>query len=107
MHRFMSLRSLVGATLFGVALAAPTMGASAATISINACGTVNAYVAATALLDGQVTVGGVPIVIAAGADIHGTLQLGANACLSAVLDAKGRAASINVGANAAAAHRRT
>jgi hypothetical protein len=100
MYRIKPLRPLFVAALLATSLISTSVaGASAATTSVKACGTVTAFVAPTALLDGSVTVGGVPIVIASGATINGQLDSGADACVTATVDSSLRATTINVTAD--------
>jgi hypothetical protein len=72
---------------FGLAGSGPA--AVRATTTLEVCGKVTAYVAATAKLPGTVTVGGDPFVIAAGADVDAELDAGADACLNLTINSAG------------------
>ncbi len=63
-----------------------------ATTTLNVCGTVTAYTAATALLPGGITIGGQTLPIAAGTDINasGLVNVGANLCVNATLNGLGQ-----------------
>lgn len=62
------------------------------TTSVNVCGVVSAFQAATANAPGSITIGGTTLPIAAGTTITGANQLttNANACLSGTLNAQGQ-----------------
>jgi hypothetical protein len=70
-----------------------------AAVDLRVCGKVTAYVPATALTAGVLTVGGVPLVIAAGADLSSKVKVGANLCLALDLDLSGKITDAVVRAN--------
>jgi hypothetical protein len=71
-----------------------------AAVDLRVCGNITAYVPATALTTGILTVGGVPLVIAAGADLSSKVKVGANLCLALELDLTGKITDAAVRANA-------
>ncbi len=89
--------SLFTATAFAGALA-PSAEAS----SLKVCGAVSAYVKATAVTDGAITIGGAPYVIAAGTTLSSLVKVGSNLCFDLTVDLSGgitgAAVSANVGA---------
>jgi hypothetical protein len=66
------------------------------TATLDVCGQVTAYVAATGTTDGSITIGGVARKIAAGADIDSQVHLGAFLKLRLVIDVFARVASASV-----------
>ena len=70
---------------------ATAQGGVAISASLDICGTVDAYVAASASIDGALTLDGRPLAIAAGARVEGEALLVAHAsvCLRARLDLRG------------------
>ena len=58
--------------------------------SLNVCGVVTAYTAATAAAPGSITIGGQTFSIAPGTVLAGNVQVGANLCLSATINPGGQ-----------------
>jgi hypothetical protein len=93
-------------TLNGVGqLTAPSSVSANATTTIQVCGVVSAYTAATASSAGSITVGGQTIPIAAGTPIDGSglITLGTDLCLNGTLDGSGQLvvpSSVSAGATA-------
>ncbi len=84
-------------------ITAPASVSLNVTTTVNVCGVVSQYTAATALLPGSITIGGQSFPIAAGATISDAnlITSGANLCLSATLNGAGQiVAPSNVSANA-------
>jgi len=103
------LRATILATLLTLSLVPQvTRHAEAATppptVTVNVCGTVTSYTAATALLPGAVTISGLPYTIAANTVLQGSalLLVGAHVCLNADVDASGLLSNGTVTANAGA-----
>ena len=69
-------------------VAAPQSAQAAGTLEI--CGKVTAYVKASALLPGAVTIGVVPFVIKAGTTVSSAVAVGANVCLRLTLNLAGQ-----------------
>jgi hypothetical protein len=94
------LALVVAMSLWLVALTTP---ATAAAANLTVCGKVVAYVPATSLTAGALTLGAVPLVVAAGVDLPSTVRVGANLCLQVRLDSASRISDVlSVKANAAA-----
>jgi hypothetical protein len=70
-----------------------------AAVDLRVCGAVTVYVPATALTAGVLTVGGVPLVVAAGTHLSTKVAVGANLCLALDLDLSGRITDATVTAN--------
>ncbi len=103
------LRATILATLLTLSLVPQvTRHAEAATppptVTVNVCGTVTSYTAATVLLPGAVTISGLPYTIAANTVLQGSalLLVGANVCLNGNVDASGLLSNGTVTANAGA-----
>lgn len=58
--------------------------------SLNVCGVVTAYTAASAISPGSITIGGQTFSIAPGTVLSGNIQVGANLCLSATTNPSGQ-----------------
>ena len=73
-------------------LVVPSSVSAGATASLNVCGVVTAYTAATASTPGSITIGGQTIPIAAGTNIDGSglVTIGANLCLNGSRNASGQ-----------------
>ena len=100
-RRGLSLLSIavLAASLFG-GLGLPS--AARGTVDLRICGAVSAYVPATAVAAGALTVGNVPLVIAAGATLSSQVAVGANLCFAFDLDSSGKISTATVTANVTA-----
>jgi hypothetical protein len=76
-----------------------TPASARAAVDLRLCGTVAVYVPATALTAGALTVGAVPLVIAAGTTLSSQVAVGANLCFALDLNASGKITGATVTAN--------
>lgn len=87
---------------FGLLLSIGTAGpfaAKAEAARLDVCGTVSAYVPATILTPGAITIGGIPFVISAGTTLSSSVQAGANLCFGLTIDLSGRITDATVTGN--------
>jgi hypothetical protein len=90
-----SMATLLLSLVAGVGAPAPARAA----VDLSLCGKVSAYVPATALTSGLLTVGGVPLVVSAGTSLSTKVAVGADICLRIDLDGLGRIKAATVSAN--------
>jgi hypothetical protein len=70
-----------------------------AAVDLRVCGKVTAYISATSVTPGVLTVGGIPLVIAAGTSLSSKVAVGANLCLALDLNLSGKVTDAAVTAN--------
>src|SRR5206468_1144865 len=98
-QRIVSLLLVLSLVLGGAAAALRPASANAAT-TLEVCGKVSLYLKPTALLPGALTIGGVPVVLAAGTSVPASVAVGANICIEATIGGSGSVVSLTVSANA-------
>ena len=86
----------VFAATFGLAGLGAGPASVRASTTLEACGKVTVYVHPTANVAGQITVGGDPFVIAAGADVDPDVDADADLCLRLTLNASGEVTNLVV-----------
>ncbi|HEX2193745.1 MAG TPA: hypothetical protein VHK63_02140, partial [Candidatus Limnocylindria bacterium] len=91
-----SVLTLTASMLLALGFAPGVAGAT----ELRFCGKVDVYTRPTALLAGTLKVGPVLLVLAPGADVSSRVEVGANLCFDATINASGKVTDLDVRANA-------